>query len=214
MFGTRARPRRQVAGSGQPNLANKTGCVRVARSRLRIVQGMVQGKPGSLGSLDEHLFTGVDRRIRFSRDVRKEWTKPIVVCRGARREVNVARSQRAPRDRRPDSAQRRAQTLAHGKASFVLAVVRRDNHRISVDADAVCVEPQGPDFIAQDVNVHQGKKTRQPELRKFLSNPARPGSCYTKPEAAAVQSRNPLSSGWSVFPAFCGPRWPRRRAAS
>jgi hypothetical protein len=44
------------------------------------------------------------------------------------------------------------------------------------------------------------KKTRQPELRKFLSNPARTGSCYTKPEAAAMQSRNPLSSGWSVFP--------------
>ena len=44
------------------------------------------------------------------------------------------------------------------------------------------------------------KRTRQPELRKFLSNPARTGSCYTKPEAAAMQSRNPLSSGWPVFP--------------
>ena len=47
------------------------------------------------------------------------------------------------------------------------------------------------------------EKTRQPELRKFLSNPARTESCYTKPEAAAVQSRNPLSSGWSVFPPQC-----------
>jgi hypothetical protein len=45
------------------------------------------------------------------------------------------------------------------------------------------------------------EKTRQPELRKSLSNPAHACPYCTKPDAAAMQSRKSLSSGWPVFSA-------------
>ena len=46
-----------------------------------------------------------------------------------------------------------------------------------------------------------GGKMGQPELREFSTSPARTGSRCANPEAASVQSRKSLSSGWPVFPA-------------
>jgi hypothetical protein len=74
---------------------------------------------------------------------------------GIRGEINIFGSEGAARDGRPYSAQGRAESLGHGKATIVFTVFRGDDHSVSVYTDAIGTKSKSFEFRPQNVEVDQ-----------------------------------------------------------